>query len=359
MQNLSQYVLAVPKVELHVHLEGSIRPETLLLLARRHKVDLPADDVEGLRRWFSFTDFEHFIEVYLTITRCLRTSDDYELVAYEFGAEMARQNIRYAEVTFSPCTHHMMGIPHEVYFPGLTRGRERARRDFGVEFNWVFDIVRIARNRHWNADYTLRVALDGRADGVVALGLGGHEAPNPPGPFAPWFDKAVEAGLRSVPHAGETAGPESIWSALRELHAHRIGHGVRAVEDPELVAYLAEHRIPLEVCPTSNLRLGVYPDFSRHPLRLLHESGVPVTVSSDDPPLFGTTLSDELALLGTAFGFTRPDIDGFVIRAIRCSFLDNDRKTALESEARATMERLRTEEDRPRSVRMGHARKGD
>jgi aminodeoxyfutalosine deaminase len=340
MTDAKQYVQALPKVELHVHLEGSIRPETLLRLARRHKVDLPADDLEGLRRWFTFMNFEHFIEVYLTITRCLRTADDYELVAYEFGAEMARQNVRYAEVTFSPCTHHMMGIPHEVYFPGLTRGRARARRDFGIEFNWVFDIVRIERNRTWNSDYTLKVALEGRADGVVALGLGGHEAPNPPGPFAPWFEKAIEHGLKSVPHAGETAGPESIWSALRELHAHRIGHGVRAVEDPELVAYLAEHRIPLEVCPTSNLRLGVYPDFSGHPLRRLHEAGVPVTVNSDDPPLFNTTLTDELNLLHEEFGYSLDEIDEFILRAVRFSFLDPERKAALEAGIRSEMTRL-------------------
>lgn len=339
MSSLTEYIRAMPKAELHVHLEGSIRPETVLKLARRHHIELPADNLEDLRRWFDFTHFEHFIEVYLTITRCLRTSDDYELITYEFGAEMARQNVLYAEVTFSPCTHESMGMPQEVWFPGMTAGRRRAREDFGVEINWVFDIVRIERNRDWNGDYTLAMAVDGRDQGVVALGLGGYEAPNPPGPFARWFDRAVDRGLRSAPHAGETAGPESVWSAIRDLHADRLGHGVRAVEDPALVQYLAENRLPLEVCPTSNLRLGVYPSLKEHPLRRLHEAGVPVTVNSDDPPLFGTTLTDEVDLLDSAFGFSRAEIDAFMLRAVRCSFLPEDRRAALEEEFRAQMDR--------------------
>jgi len=333
----------MPKAELHVHLEGSIRPETLLELARRHGVELPADNLEGLRRWFHFTHFEHFIEVYLAIKRCLRSTDDYELITYEFGAEMARQNIRYAEVTFSPCTHESMGMPQEVWFAGLSEGRRRAREDFGVEINWIFDIVRIERDREWNGDYTLAMALDGREAGVVALGLGGYEAPNPPGPFAKWFERAKEHGLKSAPHAGEIAGPENIRSALHDLHADRIGHGVRAIEDPELVAWLAEKRIPLEVCPTSNLRLGVYPSMAEHPLRKLHEAGVPVTVNSDDPPLFGTTLTGEVELLETAFGFSREDIDAFMLRTVQCSFLSDERKSELEREFREQMQQAAPE----------------
>lgn len=329
MSAIVEFIRAMPKVELHVHLEGAIRPETLLELARRRHVALPADDLPGLRRWFRFSDFQHFIEVYLTITRCLRTGDDYELIAYEFGAEMARQHVRYAEVTFSPSTHESMGIPREVWFPGLCRGRERARRDFGVRFNWVFDIVRIERDREWIGDTTLRAALDGRSEGVVALGLGGHEAPNPPGPFAKWFERAKAGGLASAPHAGETAGPESIWSALRDLQADRIGHGVRAVEDPELVRYLAEHRVPLEVCPTSNLRLGIYPSIADHPIGRLMEAGVIVSVNSDDPPLFETTLTEEIVTVAEALNLARPALASLTLRAARSSFLPPAEKETL------------------------------
>lgn len=340
---LKDYLHAAPKAELHVHLEGSIQPATLLTLARRNRVDLPADTVADLRRWFTFRDFSHFVEVYLAITRCLRTVDDYELIAYEFGAEMARQNVRYAEVTFSPSTHEALGVPHGTYFVGLTSGRERARADFGVEISWVFDVVRNvgeeARNRR--ADYTVGVAVEGMGDGVVALGLGGMENGFPPELFVPWFDRARAAGLHSAPHAGELAGPPSIWGALRSLGAERIGHGVRAVEDPSLVAYLAEQRIPLEVNPTSNVCLGVCPSLADHPLRRLADDGVIVTVNSDDPPLFSTTLDEEVQTLADSFGFDVAAIDEILLNGVRHSFLPAERKRALEAAFRAELDGLK------------------
>lgn len=341
---IETYVRSMPKVELHVHLEGAIRPATLLALARHNGVALPAADLDGLRRWFVYRDFDHFIEIYVTITRCLRTIDDYALIAYEFGADMARQHIRYAEVTFSPSTHHVLGIPHEVYFQGLTRGRERARAEFGVEIAWVFDIVRnVGSQRGLElADYVTGVAIDGQADGVVALGLGGAEVGHPPEPFAPYFERARAAGLHSAPHAGETAGPQSVWGAIRALQAERIGHGVQSIDDPALVAYLAEHGIALEVCPSSNLRLGVYPDFAAHPLLRLREAGVIVTINSDDPPLFNTTLTDELLLLYTAFGLDAAAIDEIVLAAVRHSFLPPAQRQRLDADMRAELRSLKS-----------------
>ena len=342
---LAAYARAAPKAELHVHLEGAIRPATLLELARRNGVALPARDLDGLRRWFAFRDFGHFVEVYGTITRCLRTADDYELVVHELGAELARQNVRYAEVTFSPSTNHLLGVPHDVYFTGLTRGRERARAEFGVEINWIFDIVRglkdATRSRS-EADYTTGVAIEGRADGVVALGLGGAEAAGPPEPFAPWFDRARAAGLHSAPHAGEHAGPESIWGAIHALGAERIGHGVRAVENPRLVAYLAEHRIPLEVSPTSNVLLGVAPSLAEHPFPRLHAAGVVLTINSDDPPLFNTTLNDEAALLADPFGLDLAAIDEVLLNAVRHSFQLPDRRRAMEAAFAAELAALKS-----------------
>jgi aminodeoxyfutalosine deaminase len=292
--DLDAYVRAAPKAELHVHLEGAIRPATLLELARRNNVGLPATDLDGLRRWFVFRDFPHFVEIYIAITRCLRTAADYELIVHEFGAEMARQHVRYAEVTFTPASHRVRGIADDAWFGGLSRGRARARAEFGVEIAWVFDLPRsmVAREPGLGDD-TVAVAIEGMSEGVVALGLGGIEAGFPPEPFAPWFARARAAGLRSVPHAGETVGPASVRGALDALGAERIGHGVRAIEDPALVAELAERGIPLEVSPTSNLRLGVYPDYAAHPLPRLLAAGVELTVNSDDPPLFNTTLNDE------------------------------------------------------------------
>jgi aminodeoxyfutalosine deaminase len=262
--------------------------------------------------------------VYVALSRCLRHAADYEYITYTFGAEMARQHIRYAEAAFSPGTHHGMGVPHDVYFAGLSRGRERARADFGVEINWVFDIVRNFDDPDLcaaRADYTTGVAIESKNDGVVALGLGGMEAGYPPEPFEKYFDRARAAGLHSAPHSGETAGPASIWGSLRALHAERIGHGVRAIEDPALVAHLAAAHIPLEVNPTSNIRLGVYRDCAAHPLRRLYEAGVIVIVNSDDPPLFNTTLNDEVLLLNRAFGLDVAAIDDILLNGARYSFL--------------------------------------
>lgn len=331
-EQLFEELRRAPKVELHVHLEGSIRPETLLELARRNRVDLPADDLKGLRRWFTYTDFDHFIQVYLAITKCLRTRDDYELIVHEFGAEMARQNIKYAEATFTPGTHRWLGVPFEVYFEGLRRGREAARRDFGVEMNWVFDIVRNVPEREREGDYTLAVALEGKSDGVVALGLGGKEPGFPCEPYAKWFEKALSVGLHSAPHAGELSGPESIWGAIKVLGAERIGHGVRAIDDPKLIEYLREHEICLEVCPTSNLRLGVFSMMQAHPIKRLHDEGVVVTINSDDPPLFNTTMNEEWVEVARAHDFTLEQLDEIRTNAAKRCFLSPEKKAALLGE---------------------------
>jgi len=338
--SVESYLRAAPKVELHVHLEGAIRPATLLELAKRNRVELPADTLEGLQQWFVYRDFPHFTDVFVAITTCLRTAEDYELVAYEFGAEMARQNVRYAEVTFSPSTHAWLGIPFDTYFAGLTRGRERAEAELGVRIRWIFDIVRQVSDRETllpKADYATATAIDGARDGVVALGLGGKEDGGPPEPFAPHFDRARAAGLHSVPHAGEHAGPPSVWGALNALGAERIAHGVRSVEDPALVAHLAERRIALEVCPTSNLCLGVCADLAAHPLHRLRDAGVIVTINSDDPPLFNTTLNDEVALLATGFGLDVGTIDQILLDGVRASFLPPEEKAALEARFQSEM----------------------
>ncbi|MCC6793177.1 MAG: adenosine deaminase [Thermomicrobiales bacterium] len=338
------YLNAAPKVELHVHLEGAIQPATLLTLAERNNVRLPVGTERELREWFRFRDFPHFAEVYFTITSCLKTTADYELIVHEFGAEMARQNVRYAEVTFSPSSHRAYGITDETMLDGLTKGRERVRAEFGVDINWVFDIVRWTvseQDTRAKADYTTELAIACQDLGVVALGLGGVEAGHPPEPFEPWFDRARAAGLRSAPHAGEFGGPESVRGAIERLGAERIGHGVRSIDDPDLVDFLAERQIPIEVSPTSNIRLGAYTSYAEHPFRRLHEAGVRVSVNSDDPPLFNTTLNDEVALLHTEFAYDVDAIDELLLDAVRVSFLPEERRAELEREFRAEMQRLR------------------
>jgi aminodeoxyfutalosine deaminase len=343
--NLCEFAHHIPKVELHVHLEGSIRPATLLQLARHNGVELPAQDVAGLREFYCFHDFEHFIEVYFTITRCLRTPDDYHLIAYEFGADCARQNVRYAEATFTITTNMMYtGLDWPVILKGLNDGRAQARAEFGVDWGWVFDVN---RNRPETQGQVLEIVLaareSGDGSGIVALGLGGSEADFPADLFERTFERAYQIGLPRIPHAGETAGPESVWAALRLLHADRLGHGVRCAEDPVLVEYLRERQVPLEICPTSNICLGVYPGYEAHPLRRLWDAGLLVTVNSDDPPMFGTDLNHEYEVLVDHFGFDAGELEQVSLNGLRASLLAQADKTRLEGEFRAQFARLRAE----------------
>lgn len=326
--SLSAFIHAMPKVELHVHLEGSIGPATLLELARRNGVDLPARTVEELREWYRFRDFPHFVEIYLTICRCLRRASDLELITREFLEGQARQNVLHSEVTFTAYTHYLNGLPFEDQLAAINRAREWGRRELGVSMTLTLDYSRQLDPEGCllSADW----AIAAQGDGVSAFGLGGPEVGHPPEKFERAFDRARAAGLPSAPHAGETEGPASIWGALRALGADRIGHGVRCLEDPELVEELVRRRIPLEVCPSSNVCLGVSPSLEEHPLPRLLDAGLVVTLSSDDPPMFNTTLSDEYLRVADAFGFGPDRLQDFVTTAARCSFLSEEEKRDLE-----------------------------
>lgn len=334
----------MPKVELHVHLEGSIQPATLLELARRNGITLPADDEAGLQRWYRFTDFKHFIEIYLAISACICTPADIELIATDFLRHQAAQNIRYSEVTFTPYTHFSTNrhIPFDEQFDALTRARAWGQRELGTQCNWVFDLARNVRP----LEHSLTVAewaISGKEQGVVGFGLGGLEAGNPPELFVEAFALARAAGLAAVPHAGEVAGAESVRGAIESLHARRLGHGVRCLEDPPLVEVLRTRQIPLEVCPTSNVCLGVAPSFAEHPLPRLLEAGLYVTLNSDDPPMFNTTLTDEYLQATQAFGFGVTQIEQLVLNGVRASLLSEAERTALESNFRAQLAALHAE----------------
>ena len=323
---LGAFLLRMPKAELHVHLEGSIKPATLLALARRHGVELPASDEAGLAEWFRFRDFEHFVEIYLTVSSCLREPDDIHLLALDFLAEQARQNVLYSEAHFTIATHLANGLDGEAVAAALWQAIEEGERRFGVRLRLIPDIV---RNVPAGADATLDWALANRRRGVVALGLSGIEADWPNEPFREHFAEAERQGLHRVAHAGEHAGPESIRSALEVCHAERIGHGVRAVEDPALVEELARRAIPCEVCPTSNLRLGVFPTYAAHSFDRLYRAGVPVTVNSDDPPFFETTLTAEYQALADTFGYGADELAGWALAAVEQSFLPAAERAAL------------------------------
>lgn len=326
--SLSAFALGLPKVELHLHLEGSIQPETLLALARRRRVSLPAESVEGVRRWFRFRDFREFVEIYLACSRCLRDPEDFQLLVKDLAREQARQNVLYSEVHFTVGTHLMNGVSGGEVREALWEAALAAEREHGVALRWIPDIVRNVPFK-W-ADRTLDWALDGRLQGVVALGLSGYEESHPAEPFRAHFQEAQRQGLRRVAHAGEHAGPESVRSVLEICGAERIGHGVRSVEDPELVAELAAAGIPLEICPSSNLRLGVVPDLASHPVDRLWRQGVEITVGSDDPPFFDTTLTREYELLAETFGYGPPELAALALSGIRHAFLSEEERSRLE-----------------------------
>jgi adenosine deaminase len=321
---LIEFAKRMPKAELHVHLEGSILPTTLLKLARSNQITLPAEDEAGLAEMYRFKDFAQFLKTYMMVISCLRKVNDYRMIAYEFGSECARQNIRYAEVIFTPHKNATLsGIAWQEIVGGLNQGRAEARRDFGVEWQWIFDIV---RDDPETQEEVLMITLAAQEQGVVALGLGGAEEGYPPELFVDTFERARSGGLHSVPHAGENAGPESVWSAVRLLHAERLAHGVRSIEDPKLVEYLREKQIPLDVCPTSNICLKIYPDYAAHPLRKLWEEGVFITVGSDDPPMFSTDLNHEYQVLVKEYNFTQAELEQISLNAIQASFLSQREK---------------------------------
>jgi len=285
--------LPTPKIELHVHLEGTVRPATLLRIARRNDVALPADTEAELAALYEFQDFQRFLEVWVMTTNCLRTGDDFRQVVVDYAAEAASFGAVYLEGIFSPAERAIRGVDWNEIFTGYCDGADEAWERHGVTVRFTPDIT-----RSFSADLaqeTARYAVRYRDRGVVGLGLGGPEADWPPGLYADAFAIAADGGLGLVPHAGEAAGPESIREAL-EFGAHRIRHGIRAVEDSVLLQEIADRGVVLDVCPTSNLRTRVVPSLEEHPLPRLVAAGALCSISTDDPAMFGTDLAQEYVL---------------------------------------------------------------
>lgn len=334
MHELTSFIAGLPKAELHVHHVGSASPRIVAELAARHEgaTPVPAEPA-ALADYFAFRDFAHFIEVYLSVVDLIRDDEDVRMLTYEVARELARQQVRYAELTLTPYSSVKRGIPAEAYCAAIEDARRAASADFGIDLRWCFDIPGEAGLPA--AEETLRIALAERPDGLISFGLGGPEIGVPRPQFKPYFDKARAAGLHSVPHAGETTGPRTVWDAIRDLGAERIGHGITAAQDPELMAYLAEHRIPLEICPTSNVRTRAVASLDEHPLARLVAAGVPVSINSDDPPMFGTTLEQEYAVAAELLDLDAQGVAGLARAAVEQSFLDPAGQAALIAEIEA------------------------
>lgn len=320
------FIAGLPKAELHVHHVGSASPRIVAELAARHPGTVPSD-VEELARFFEFRDFAHFIEVYLAVVALVRTPEDIHWLTYEVAREMAQgQRLRYAELTCTPYTSvrphdEGVGMPIEAYTEALEDARRAAERDFGLVLRWIYDIP--GESGVPAADATLGFALDHAPDALVGFGLGGPEIGVPRPQFERHFAAARAAGLHSVPHAGETTGPKTVWDALRVLGAERIGHGTSAAQDPALLAHLAATGVPLEVCPSSNVATRAVASLDVHPLRAFRDAGVTVTIASDDPPMFGTTLNREYAIAADLLDLDDAGTADLARTAVRASFADD------------------------------------
>lgn len=340
--SLTDFIQRMPKIEIHVHLQGATRPETLLKLAKRHRVELPVKTLDEVREWYKFKDFRNFINIYVEICKAINVPKDLELMTWEFLQGQAEQNIVYSEVTYTPAIrNHRQGFTFDQQLEAINKSIRRAERELGVSMALVIDIPRDISSAE--ADLYVEWAIEGYGNGVVAFGLGGYEPGNPPENYAKQFERIQAEGIPIVPHAGETVGPESIWSALKVCHPVRIGHGVRCIEDDTLVALLRDTQIPLEVNPVSNVRLGVVNSISEHPIQKLIDAGLYITVNSDDPPMFNTTLTNEFLVCAEAFGWSADLIQKLTMNALEASFLPDTKKSTMRHNFKQEFRTLRAE----------------
>ena len=317
----------MPKVELHLHLEGAIPHEALWELARKYGGDPAVPDIDSLVRRFEYRDFPHFIETWIWKNSFIREHDDFTLIAEAVARDLASQNIRYVEAFFSPRDFARHGLGTAGITQAIRRGLDRVPE---IEVRLVADLIRDFGPE--NAARTLAELAEVKQYGVIGIGIGGSEQSFPPEPFEGVYNDARRLGFRTSAHAGEVAGAESIWGALRVLEVDRIGHGTRAYEDPALLDYLAEHRVPIEMCPISNVKTRVVPSIEQHPIRRYFDHGLLVTVNTDDPKMFGNSLAEEYAALVEHLGFSQDEIKTLIMNAIEASWMGEEKKRGMGEE---------------------------
>lgn len=319
-------IRALPKAELHVHLIGSIRPETLLDIVEEEGLEAPFRSMKDVRELFKYRDFPHFISIYTLVNDCIVDERYFERITYELLEDEARCNVRYVEISFSPRDHTRRGLDYGEMLDAMNRARRRGRRELGIESHIRVDLV---RNYGPEAAMETLDLVESKGEGVVSVDIGGSEDRFPPKPFAPVYRRAREMGLHLVAHAGEAAGPESIWDAVRHLGVERIGHGVAAIRDRELMKCLKELDIAVEACPTSNILIGIVPSLEEHPIRGFYDYGLRVSANTDDPSMFDTDMNREYLRLHRHLGFTVEELLKLSLTAVGSSFLPEDERRGM------------------------------
>lgn len=325
--DIVEWLRGLPKAELHLHLEGTIKPETLVELSRRH--DKEPLTLESARSLYQYENFLGFLMAFKSVTERLKGPDDYELITYNMIRELSQQGVVHAEVYISfGIIFYWKKTAVEPYVEAIERGRQRGEKDFGTTILWIVDAV-----RHFGVEEGARVfrkaaELRESYPSIVGIGIGGDEARGPADQFRDLYKEAKAAGLRLTAHAGESVGPESIWSAIN-IGAERIGHALSAQHDPELIEILSKRQIPLEINITSNIKTGCCKTFDQHPVKDYFESGLMITLNSDDPPMFGSDLLEEYVLAQERYGFTMDQMRELAANAVEASFLDPTQKLKL------------------------------
>ena len=314
----------VPKVELHLHLEGAIPQEALWQLMQKYGGDPAVPNLEALQRKFQYRDFPHFIETWVWKNQFLREYDDFTLIAEAVAKNLVRQNVKYAEMFYTPSDFFRHDLEVQRLTAAIRSGLGRVKQ---IEIGLILDFCRDRGPE--NADRNLDAVKEVKQLGVIGVGIGGSEQNYPPEPFAGVYEKARQLGFHTGAHAGEAAGPESIWGAIRSLKVERIGHGTRAIEDETLVRYLAEKQIPLECCPLSNVCTGVVKSIEAHPVKKFFDAGLLVTVNTDDPAMFGNSLAQEYQRLEERLGFSQDEVRKVILNGVKAAWLSNDRKKLL------------------------------
>ena len=321
--DMNVFIQGIPKAELHLHIEGTLEPETLFRLAERNGKRIKFDSVEALRQAYRFNNLQSFLDIYYEGAGVLQKENDFYELTWEYLLKAKDQNVRHVEIFFDPQTHTERGIAFETVINGIYHALSDGARDLNISFCLIMCFLRHLPESE--AMETLSQALDFK-DKITGIGLDSSESGHPPSKFIRVFEKARKEGFMAVAHAGEEGPPEYIWEAIQDLKVHRIDHGVRALEDTSLINELKRRRIPLTVCPLSNVKLRVFKDIREHNFKTLFDQGLCVTVNSDDPAYFGGYVVENYLALQNAFQLTRDDIAQLAVNSFNAAFISQDKK---------------------------------